>query len=918
MNIGNYKKGIQNFLHAKEVIANEILKEIEINTNLAYCYNKLQNYEKAIEYFNEAENYSQIIGKELTFESYYEIGNVYFALRKYNKCKECYMKAIKILKATEDVNCKKLVTIYAKLGSLHLLMNNFIKAMKYSRKSLDLSQAKGIEANQYILTLMGAIYVAFGEYQLALDYFQNAAEKTNDDEYAIALNNIGASLINMKEYQKAMGLFQKSAEIIRIKYGEPNQILLSIYTNMGCAYKNLGEFEIAIDYFKSAKNVYKEAFSGNSTLLAESYNNLGEAFLLSGNFKKAIVYLQKAETMFKDLLSVNTPSLASVYFNLAFAYSTINETQNAFNYFSLSEKVSKEFFSEDHPSMEKIYDSLAKMHNKTGNYQMALEYFKKNEIVLLSQTGNNSSVAILFLNMGVIYFTLNQYETAVDYLSKSEKLIEKDVSQDLGALYSYLGDCLSELGKHDEAINFLEKARDVYMELHGNTHPDIAEIYEHIGSVYTKQRSYRLAIYYLHESYRLFKYLYKEKDEYLFKLGYKLGFIHYNVGEYAKALEFYMKIESNREKMGDKIMGLLYINIGKVFEKLEKYGDAIEYLHKGENILGKDNDLNYATLITELGISYYQAGEYTNSLSYYRQAKKLLKKLHQEELLGTAYHNLGMINSKIKENVQAIYYFTKALDKRSQLSVFTANEYNNIGHSYHCLNKPDIAAKFYNSALEIYKKYLKSSHSLIVNTYNNLAKAYEDLNKYDIEIEHLIQLEKIMTKLYKNDKLNNCLTYINLGNAYYHINNLPNAYEYYIKAHTSFENSNENGAEMRILNHNIGVTLFQLDDFEKAALYLNTSFELLLQFGKGDIKMVADECCNIGLSLFKAQQFEKAICTFNNALNFYEKVQSQEDIAQVYNYLGRIHMRLEKRKEARKYFSKAEEIKVLLNSKKDF
>jgi tetratricopeptide (TPR) repeat protein len=120
-------------------------------------------------------------------------------------------------------------------------------------------------------------------------------------------------------------------------------------------------------------------------------------------------------------------------------------------------------------------------------------------------------------------------------------------------------------------------------------------------------------------------------------------------GEYAKALEYYIKAENLAEKKQWKHqMSISLTNIGIVYHNLSNEGEALGYYKRAINVLeGSGNKDNIPHILSDIGIIYANEKEYANALTYYKKAyalsknKKDVLKIILAINISDAYNKLG-------------------------------------------------------------------------------------------------------------------------------------------------------------------------------------------------------------------------------------------------------------------------------------
>jgi len=119
----------------------------------------------------------------------------------------------------------------------------------------------------------------------------------------------------------------------------------------------------------------------------------------------------------------------------------------------------------------------AKLITEKYNPEQAIIKLKAADKILPGKYYIKFYIGLSFLNMG-------ETESALDYFNKTLAL--KPDEQEIASIYSYMGVCLKELGKYDEALNMLKEGEKFDRER--------TDIYNLMGFCYFKLKEYEMAI----------------------------------------------------------------------------------------------------------------------------------------------------------------------------------------------------------------------------------------------------------------------------------------------------------------------------------------------------------------------------------------------------------------------------------------
>merc|ERR1719262_1863086 len=113
------------------------------------------------------------------------------------------------------------------------------------------------------------------------------------------------------------------------------------------------------------------------------------------------------------------------------------------------------------------YNTLGMKYLKDGNTDVSLKFFEKAEALTdpanLHMTTETRLVlrAVTYNNLGCFYKSMCKLHTALQYLRKAQKIEEKSRGKCQNPAGTHLNLCalLSQMGKHQEALQHAERAR---------------------------------------------------------------------------------------------------------------------------------------------------------------------------------------------------------------------------------------------------------------------------------------------------------------------------------------------------------------------------------------------------------------------------------------------------------------------------
>ncbi len=289
-NIENYRDAIENF---KKVNVTK-REEENIDFFIGVAYYKLKEYENAISYLKRS------IEKNPThYDAWNNLGNVYMTINKYEKAKECYIKALNIKKGQEAL---------FGLANIYYIKDDYERAKEYFLYSMESHHPKK-ELMERAYFYLANIYFIEKDYNNSKKYLEKI-ENTNiiGKDYFLLfynlLNTIGEKENALKKLAEALTYYEYDAEFMELFANEleaqgkiPEAISvweelfkikndIEIMYKLGILYAKIGAFHDAINYFEKLLEEKPDDI--------RVYNDLGVFYGLIGNLEKAKKFFHQA------------------------------------------------------------------------------------------------------------------------------------------------------------------------------------------------------------------------------------------------------------------------------------------------------------------------------------------------------------------------------------------------------------------------------------------------------------------------------------------------------------------------------------------------------------------------------------------------------------------------------------------------
>ena len=315
-----------------------------------------------------------------------------------------------------------------KIGKLH-------EAEKY-QEIIDLIEALPAERlNTELIGQLARAYNNVENYAKGLELLKSIEfEEGNSFQWNW---RAGFSYFFLEDYINAKKHFLKAYEL------DPDDedvcdFLIGVYLSLAKIEDEKGNSEKALEYaLESRKYSYDEkGIMEADSFLAWLYNKYKE-------YTKAEEILRKQLARNKD----DKWTLSELAYSLS-GQGKYEEAIEKFEYV-LSLEV------EDEGNLEFIYSQLGWCYRQLEDYEKALEYYLKG----YEKDNRFKEDTYLLSDIGWLYDRFGKYENGEKFLSKAYELGERN-----RWIHMELGECLTRLGRYEEAIKKLLKSRELYIE----------------------------------------------------------------------------------------------------------------------------------------------------------------------------------------------------------------------------------------------------------------------------------------------------------------------------------------------------------------------------------------------------------------------------------------------------------------------
>jgi eukaryotic-like serine/threonine-protein kinase len=280
----------------------------------------------------------------------------------------------------------------------------------------------------------------------------------------------------------------------------------------------LGEIRMGQSDLAGAENLTQEALAINrrvrgpeSTQVAEDINNIATININKGDWKKAEEGLRESLAIYRKALgnkSSESEDVALVLNNLAMLLKFQNRISEALPLYLESTSMTRKIFGPNHPELASNLNNMGMLYIKVKNYPEAEKLLQEALSIDREALGESKSVAITLSNLGSLNFERGQLSLSEDYHRQALAVAEKRYGANNPGLADYferLGVVLTKEKQFAEAEANLRKALSLRLLQFAPNHFRVATTNSFLGACLADQKKFKEAEPLLVESYPIIK-----------------------------------------------------------------------------------------------------------------------------------------------------------------------------------------------------------------------------------------------------------------------------------------------------------------------------------------------------------------------------------------------------------------------------
>jgi len=475
---------------------------------MASAYYQLKEYPQLVTNIYQILKNSPSSSTSWRVETYFMIGEAYYALGKYDEAARIYELITKNFPVSPLLS-----RAYQAISSCHATRGEYDKAGEAQEKAIARAQEEGGEAGDLTLLEMANIQFNKKKYEKAVSYYEEFIKRSPDNpKVSKALYQEGIALYRLEYFSEAIKKWEKLAR--EYKQGElaPKALLQA-----GKTYFGLGRYGEALSAYQRLLEEYP-----TSNMVRDAVLQIGQCYYNQGKIQDAITQYEKFIRDYSEdeRVGVVLEQLQMSYYRQG---KSIEELEK------LIAEFPKSRFAAD------TYWKLGAEAFNKKNYPLAQRYFQK--VVL--DFPESTSAAQAFYYQAECYYLQEKYAEAVNAYENFVLNFPED--RLLSQAMFRKAVCYFNMGEFEKSVLAFKDFSLTYPE-----DPLAKDAALNIALSYKKAQKLRGSI----EAYENFVLTYPEDE----KVGFvflQIGSLYEVLDDYGKAVEAYEKVPGGKREKSE-------------------------------------------------------------------------------------------------------------------------------------------------------------------------------------------------------------------------------------------------------------------------------------------------------------------------------------------------------------------------------
>ncbi len=295
---------------------------------------------------------------------------------------------------------------------------------------------------------------------------------------AVNLNNLAEVLRAQGECEEAISLYEQVIELRIRVLGDRHPGLATSWNNLAGCLTDLRRYEEAERFYRSSLKLRRETLDDKHPAIAGSLNNLARIYFLRGQLDSAEEFYRQALKLHRDIHGDNHTAVATNLGNLATVREKRGDPEAAEQMYREALAINLGLLDDEDPAVLEQRHKLAYLLLNVGQLDEAESEFRA-ELAARRRspesTGSTSrDVAHALFGLARVLMAADRPDRAEPLFSESLEIFRRWPAEEwfmINGTESMLGNCLTALGRYQEAEPLLLGSYSRFKDRRGADHP---------------------------------------------------------------------------------------------------------------------------------------------------------------------------------------------------------------------------------------------------------------------------------------------------------------------------------------------------------------------------------------------------------------------------------------------------------------
>ena len=320
-----------------------------------------------------------------------------------------------------------------------------------------------------------------GQFRRAVTELQSivAVQENSPDQLGLAgtLKDLALTYQRMVLPDSSILLINRAHEVMRATTDTSSLEYAYFLNDIGAVYYQADRLDEAEHYWLRNIELQRAAGHIGTQRLGYVYDNIANIYTARGEREKVLDYRQRALAISKAL--GNELDHAVTLYNFGIFHYTQGNFGTAAQYVNTALETRERIVGPGHPSLINSYHAQAVLQSQSGEDRKALQAFQRVVEMVGSSSGTETDqLARFYDEIGGAYRRLGVLDSAEQYQREGIRIFRQNSRQGTNAeaiaRYNF-SITLSDLGRHQEALQQIEAAIDLRRRIGQDTDPDFVQ-----------------------------------------------------------------------------------------------------------------------------------------------------------------------------------------------------------------------------------------------------------------------------------------------------------------------------------------------------------------------------------------------------------------------------------------------------------